>query len=166
MQPTPVNSSELTHVDESGRAHMVDVGEKAITKRLATACVDVEMSLEAAQAIRDNTLNKGDCIQVARIAAIQAAKQTSNLIPLCHPISISSVHVEHSWKSNTLLEWRVHVGATGQTGVEMEAMTAASVAALTTYDMCKSVDRSIRITNLRLEEKSGGVRGNYIRNEN
>ncbi len=164
-QDTNAVSQGLSHVDERGQARMVDVGSKPISERTATAMCQVEMSREAAEAIRSNAIVKGDCIQVARIAAIQSSKLTSQLIPLCHPIALTHVRVDCQWISETILEWRVSVHANGQTGVEMEALTAASIAALTTYDMCKSIDRAIRITNLQLVSKSGGVRGDYSRNE-
>lgn len=161
----PANATELTHVDQQGHARMVDVGDKPPSNRKAIAKSQVNMSLEAANAIRANELKKGDCIQIARIAAIQATKQTSNLIPLCHAIPISSVEVSANWTGETTLEWTVSVKSTGQTGVEMEALTGASVAALTVYDMCKAIDRSMTITNITLLEKTGGVRGNYLRSE-
>ena len=144
---------------------MVDVGGKGDTHRTAVACSRICMSLEAADAIRTNSNSKGDCIQVARIAAIQASKQTSNLIPLCHTILIDSVEVQHKWLSAVVLEWRITVKSKGLTGVEMEALTAASVAALTVYDMCKAIDRSMTISNVMLLAKTGGTRGDYQRNE-
>ena len=123
------------------------------------------MSLPAANAIRTNSTAKGDCLQVARIAAIQAAKQTSVLIPLCHMVLIESVDVDHEWISNVEFEWRITVKSTGSTGVEMEALTAASVAALTVYDMCKAIDRTMTISKIMLLSKKGGIRGDYQRNE-
>ena len=144
---------------------MVDVGNKGSTKRMAVASSLITMSLDAANAIRSNTVAKGDCIQVARIASIQASKQTSSLIPLCHIVMIDSVDVVAEWKSEVELEWRVTVKSTGSTGVEMEALTAASVAALTVYDMCKAIDRSITISKIMLLSKTGGIRGDYQRNE-
>jgi cyclic pyranopterin monophosphate synthase len=155
----------LTHVNSDGEARMVDVGGKAETKRQATASSSIFMSREAATAIRENTIAKGDCLQVARIAAIQASKQTSVLIPLCHLIQIDSVEVQHTWLSETELQWCVTVKSTGSTGVEMEALTAASIAALTVYDMCKAIDRSMTISNVMLLSKKGGARGNYQRKE-
>ena len=155
----------LTHVNSDGEARMVDVGGKAVTKREATACSSIFMSRGAASAIRENTIFKGDCLQVARIAAIQASKQTSSLIPLCHLILIDSVEVQHAWLSETELQWCITVKSTGSTGVEMEALTAASIAALTVYDMCKAIDRSMTISNVMLLSKKGGVRGNFQRKE-
>ena len=160
-----VTSSSLTHVNERGEARMVDVGAKSDTHRTAVASSRITMSLAAADAIRTNSNSKGDCLQVARIAAIQASKQTSNLIPLCHTILIDSVQVQHEWLSEMVLEWRITVKSKGQTGVEMEALTAASIAALTVYDMCKAIDRSMTISEVMLLTKTGGTRGDYQRNE-
>lgn len=163
----PPNTAEpmLTHVNTSGEARMVEIGGKSATRRTAIACSRIYMSLNAANAIRTNSNSKGDCFQVARIAAIQATKQTSTLIPLCHMILIDSVEVEHKWISEIELEWRITVKSTGPTGVEMEALTAASVAALTVYDMCKAIDRSMTISGIMLLSKTGGKRGDYHRNE-
>ena len=144
---------------------MVNVGGKSNTMREAVACSRICMSIESATAIRDNATSKGDCLQVARIAAIQATKQTSTLIPLCHVILIDSVEVEHEWITELELEWRVTVRSTGPTGVEMEALTAASVAALTVYDMCKAIDRSMTISKIMLLSKTGGKKGDYRRKE-
>jgi cyclic pyranopterin phosphate synthase len=158
-------SQPLTHVNDRGEAKMVDVGGKAATRRSATACSSILMSRQAADAIRNDALKKGDCIAVARIAAIQAAKQASNLIPLCHMLLIDSVDVTHEWLTPTELRWAITVTSTGPTGVEMEALTAASVAALTVYDMCKAVDRSMVISRVLLLSKVGGARGDYNRTE-
>ena len=158
-------SQRLTHVNADGEARMVDVGGKPETKREATACSSIFMSREAAVAIRENTVSKGDCLQVARIAAIQASKQASTLIPLCHLVLIDSVEVQSDWLSESELRWCVTVKSTGPTGVEMEALTAASVAALTVYDMCKAIDRSMTISNVMLLSKKGGLRGDYQRKE-
>lgn len=152
--------STFTHLDEHGNAHMVDVGAKAVTERSATAEALVVMQPETLALIQSGGHKKGDVFAVARIAGIQAAKQCSNLIPLCHPLMLSSVKVELSAE---LEHSRVRIQATcklaGQTGVEMEALTAASVAALTIYDMCKAVDRGMQITQVRLLEKAGGRSG-------
>ena len=158
-------NAALTHVNERGEAKMVNVGGKEKTNRTATACSLISMSKTAGEAIRSNALKKGDCVSVARIAAIQAAKQTSALIPLCHLILIDSVEVAHSWVSETELKWVVTVTSTGSTGVEMEALTAASVAALAVYDMCKAIDRSMIISQVMLLAKSGGSRGDFQRSE-
>jgi cyclic pyranopterin monophosphate synthase len=153
----------LTHVDEDGAARMVDVGAKPESRRIAVARGSICMSPAAAKAIRNNELAKGDCIQIARIAAIQATKMTSQLIPLCHAIAIDGVNVECSWRSDCEMEWLVSVSTTGKTGVEMEALTGASVALLTVYDMCKSIDKSMTITQIFLDSKSGGTKGDYRR---
>ncbi len=144
---------------------MVDVGGKGATRRTAVARSRISMSLDAANAIRTNSNSKGDCLQVARIAAIQATKQTSNLIPLCHMILIDSVEVQHEWLSEHELEWRITVRSTGSTGVEMEALTAVSIAALTVYDMCKAIDRTMTISSVMLLSKTGGIRGDFQRRE-
>jgi len=162
---TADSDAKLTHVSVTGEARMVDVSGKGDSKRAATASSRITMSHEAANAIRNNQVAKGDCLQVARIAAIQGAKQTSILIPLCHLILIDSVEVEHEWLSEIELEWRICVKSTGVTGVEMEALTAASIAALTIYDMCKAIDRSMTISRIMLLSKTGGARGDYMRNE-
>lgn len=153
--------SELTHIDPAGNAWMVDVGAKTATARQAIAIGRISMSQEAARAIQSNALSKGDALSVARIAAIQAVKATATLIPLCHVLPIDSVTVEHRWASEQILEWRVTVRSTGKTGVEMEALTAASVAALSIYDMAKSLDRTMEIGPIFLEEKTGGTRGDF-----
>ncbi|MFN7628171.1 MAG: cyclic pyranopterin monophosphate synthase MoaC [Pirellula sp.] len=164
-EPLESGASELTHVDSLGHAKMVDVGGKSETVRQATASSRISMTMAAATAIRRNTLSKGDAIAVARIAAIGAVKQTSNLIPLCHPLWVDGVRVQCDWVEETVLEWRVTVKSTGKTGVEMEALTGATVAALTIYDMGKAIDRSMEITSVKLLEKSGGSRGDYLRTE-
>ena len=159
------SNKDLTHVNADGHARMVDVSGKSNTKRVATASSTISMNADAANAIRSNAIAKGDCLQVARIAAIQASKQTSSLIPLCHIVLIDSVEVEYRWLSDTDLNWRVTVSSTGATGVEMEALTAASVAALTVYDMCKAIDRSMIISKVVLLSKKGGARGDFERKE-
>ena len=151
----------LTHLDSQGRAHMVDVTDKSVTFREAVAEARVRMLPETLKMIVDGAHPKGDVFAVARIAGIQAAKKTSDLIPLCHPLMLTGVKVELAAEG----ENTVHVGArcrrSGQTGVEMEALTAASVAALTIYDMCKAVDRGMTIENIRLLEKLGGKSGHF-----
>ena len=152
----------FSHLNEQGNAHMVDVGDKAVTRRRAVAKCSVLMAAETSRAITSGSLPKGDVLAVARIAGIQGAKRTSELIPLCHPLMISAVSVDL-----TVSEGRVDIEAvvetTGQTGVEMEALTACSVAALTLYDMCKSADKNMVISDLALWEKSGGRSGDYKR---
>ncbi|MFN7289531.1 MAG: cyclic pyranopterin monophosphate synthase MoaC [Pirellula sp.] len=157
------NCDSLTHVDEHGAARMVDVGAKPESRRTAVARGSILMSPSAAKAVRNNEIAKGDCVQIARIAAIQATKLTSQLIPLCHAIVIDGVTAECSWKTDCEMEWLVTVSTTGKTGVEMEALTGASVALLTVYDMCKSIDKSMTISQVFLESKSGGAKGDYRR---
>lgn len=152
--------SKLTHLDESGAARMVDVSGKAITVREAIASGVIRMSAGAADAIRDGNAPKGDVLAVARVAGIQAAKQTSTLIPLCHPLPLSSVTIDFEW-----IEQGVRATTTartsGQTGVEMEAMTATSIALLTIYDMAKAIDKAMVIGEVRLLAKSGGKSGDW-----
>lgn len=155
----------LAHVDACGRARMVDVGDKPFSRRRALATATCVMNEPTAEAVRANQIKKGDVLQVARLAAIGASKRTDELIPLCHSLGLDSIEVEFQWLDPVRLQIMVHVQATAKTGVEMEAMMAASVGALTIYDMCKSSDRSISITNLRLLNKSGGVRGDYAYDE-
>ena len=156
--------SQLSHIDESGNAKMVDVGQKQNTEREATAYGEVIMSSETFALIAAKGHKKGDVLAVARIAGIQAAKSCSSLIPLCHPLMLTSIDVDFDLesKSNTVkLTSRCKVN--GQTGVEMEALTAVSVAALTIYDMCKAVDKGMIINDIKLLEKSGGRSGHYVR---
>lgn len=150
----------FSHLDDKGNAHMVDVGDKAVTRRRAVAKCVVTMSASTASAIVAGTLPKGDVLAVARIAGIQGAKRTSDLIPLCHPLMLTSVSVQlEVGESSVAIE--AVVETTGQTGVEMEALTACSVAALTLYDMCKSADKEMVIGELALWEKSGGRSGDF-----
>lgn len=152
----------LTHLNQRGEAHIVDIGDKAVTRRRAVATARLEAKPETVAMILGGELKKGDALAVARIAGIMAAKKTSELIPLCHPIPLSSVSVEIVGDGPALLVTAT-AETTAQTGVEMEAMTAASVAALTLYDMAKSHDRGMRITSVQLEEKSGGKSGDFRR---
>ena len=154
--------NRLTHLDAAGNAHMVDVSEKHVTSRSATAKVQILMLPETLALILDRTAKKGDVLATARIAGIMAAKKTHELIPLCHPLLITKVSVDFaaSEKSSSI-EISATVRVEGKTGVEMEALTACSVAALTLYDMCKAVDRGMKITDLRLTEKSGGKSGTF-----
>ena len=158
------DSEKLTHVDEDGKAQMVDVGDKGDTNRSATASGRVFMSIETIEALKKQELQKGDVLGVARVAGIQAAKKTSDLIPLCHPLAINFVSVDFR-----IQEKHVEIEATvktfGKTGVEMEALTACSVAALTIYDMCKAMDKSVTIEEVKLLEKTGGKSGNWHRSE-
>jgi len=152
--------SKLTHLDDAGAAHMVDVSEKAVTKREATAAGHIAMSAEALTAIRNGALAKGDALAVARVAGIMAAKRTSDLVPLCHPLPISSVSVDFVFGDGGV-DATVTVTTTSQTGVEMEALTAVSVALLTLYDMGKAIDRGMTIGGVRLLAKSGGRSGDW-----
>ena len=152
--------SKLTHLDDAGAAHMVDVSAKAVTKREATATGHIAMSTNALAAIREGALAKGDALAVARVAGIMAAKRTSELVPLCHPLPISSVSVDFMF-GETGIDVTATVVNTGQTGVEMEALTAVSVALLTLYDMGKAIDRGMTIGNVRLLAKSGGRSGDW-----
>jgi len=157
----PKNSG-MSHVDEQGRITMVDVGAKAATARTAEARGRVSMSPETVAAIRERRTPKGDPLETARLAGIMAAKQTANLIPLCHPLSLTHVDVQIALDSDGA-ELVATASTTGPTGVEMEALTAISLAALTLYDMCKAIDRAMKITDIRLERKSGGRSGDWVR---
>ncbi|ENY81385.1 cyclic pyranopterin monophosphate synthase MoaC [Sphingopyxis sp. MC1] len=149
-----------THLDESGAAHMVDVGAKAATGRRAVAGGRIAMAPEALAAIRAGNAPKGDVLSTARIAGIMAAKRTAELIPLCHPLALTSVAVEFDWEADGIAV-RATAATTGPTGVEMEALTAASVALLTLYDMAKALDRAMVLGDIRLLEKSGGRSGDW-----
>jgi cyclic pyranopterin phosphate synthase len=154
--------AKLTHFDDKGDARMVDVGDKEITDRIATAKGRIVMSPETLEMVVSGTSKKGDVLGVARLAGIMAAKQTSTLIPLCHPLALSKVEVElEPDESARSIEISATVRVTGRTGVEMEALTAVSVAALTVYDMCKAIDRGMQIGNIHLTHKSGGKSGSY-----
>lgn len=152
--------SKLTHLDDAGAAHMVDIGAKATTSREAIAEGRISMTADALSAIRDGTAKKGDVLAVARVAGIMAAKKTSDLIPLCHPIALSSATVDFDFEDKGI---RVTATArtSGQTGVEMEALTAASVALLTLYDMAKALDKGMILSGIRLLAKSGGRSGDW-----
>lgn len=154
--------SKLTHLDATGNAHMVDVSDKHVTSRSATAKAQVLMLPETLTLILGGTAKKGDVLATARIAGIMAAKKTHELIPLCHPLLITKVSVDFVADEKTSsIDVSATVRVEGKTGVEMEALTACSVAALTLYDMCKAVDRGMKITDLRLTEKSGGKSGAF-----
>ncbi len=155
--------SELTHFDERGASRMVDTSDKPETHRLARASGTVRMAPATAALIRDRALAKGDVLEVARLAGIMAAKRTGDLIPLCHPLPITSATVDFAFEGDDRLRIEATVRVFGRTGVEMEALTAVSVAALTVYDMCKAVDRVMTIERVRLEEKSGGRSGTFRR---
>ena len=156
--------SGLTHFDEQGQAHMVDVAGKAATHRVAVATGRIEMLPSTFALIQGGTVKKGDVLGIARIAAIQAAKKTSDLIPLCHPLALTRVAVDLELLADTAppaVACTVRVETVGPTGVEMEALTAVNVALLTVYDMCKAVDRGMTITGVRLLEKHGGKSGSF-----
>ncbi|WP_374326610.1 cyclic pyranopterin monophosphate synthase MoaC [Azonexus sp.] len=157
-----MSDSPLTHFDSAGQAHMVDVGAKAESSRLARAAGSISMQPATLALIRDGSAKKGDVLGVARIAAIQAAKRTGELIPLCHPIALTRVSVEFTIDADApVVHCAVTAECSGRTGVEMEALTAATVGLLTIYDMCKAVDRGMRIDNVRLLEKMGGKSGHW-----
>jgi len=154
--------SELSHFDEHGASRMVDVGAKPITERMARATACVRMQPATLRLIRDRGLAKGDVLEVARLAGILAAKQTASLIPLCHPLALTSVALGLTLRPDAnAVEVTATCKVDGKTGVEMEALTAVAVAALTVYDMCKAVDKAMQITDIRLVHKSGGKSGTY-----
>lgn len=158
--------SGLTHFDEKGKPKMVDVGAKPETERRAVAGCRVYMKPETFQLIQDKKIAKGDVLSVAQVAGIMAAKKTSELIPMCHPLNITSVEMSLiPDKEKSCIDIQAAVKITGKTGVEMEALTAVAVAGLTVYDMCKAVDKDMTVTDIRLFEKSGGKSGEYKRNE-
>jgi cyclic pyranopterin phosphate synthase len=155
--------SDLTHFDEHGASRMVDTSGKAETQREARASGRVRMAAATSRLIRDRALAKGDVLEVARIAGILAAKRTGDLIPLCHPLPIQSAQIDFCFDGEETLRIEATVKIFARTGVEMEALAAVSVAALTVYDMCKAVDRSMTIEQIRLESKTGGKSGPYQR---
>lgn len=153
----------LTHLDEKGRAHMVDVGEKAYTRRSATAQALVRMQPQTLQCIVEGTMPKGDVFACARIAGIMAAKRTPEWIPMCHPLPIDAIDVQICAQGEDCVQITATVSCTYKTGVEMEALTAVSAAALTIYDMCKAMDRAMVIEQTMLLKKSGGKSGTFVR---
>ncbi len=157
--------TELTHFDDQGASRMVDTSAKPETLREARATAQVRMAPATLTLIRDRALAKGDVCEVARLAGIMAAKQTGTLIPLCHPLPLTSARVDFTFADPDTLTIEATVRVFGRTGVEMEALTAVSVAALTVYDMCKAVDRVMTIERIRLEEKSGGRSGTFRRDD-
>ena len=156
----------LTHLNEEGRAKMVDVGDKAVTRRTAVAAGEVHMAPETLALIRSGGMKKGDVLTVAQIAGVMGAKHTPDLIPMCHPILMDGIDLQLTLDESRLsVEIRATVSCDGRTGVEMEALTAVSAAALTVYDMCKAVQKDMVITDIRLVSKTGGVHGDYHREE-
>lgn len=153
---------KLTHLDEHGHAHMVDIGSKPDTKRIAIAGGEVQLSARTLTAILDGKVPKGDVFATARIAGIMAAKKTSELIPLCHPLPLTHLTLDLDTKDDSIVEITARAETTGKTGVEMEALTAVSVAALTIYDMIKAIQRDAKINNIRLVEKHGGKSGDIV----
>lgn len=159
-------SSKLSHLDSSGRASMVDIGDKPVTERIAIASGEVMMRLETLAAIQDGLIKKGDVLSVAQIAGVMAAKRTAELIPLCHPLPLDQVLVEIETNSQIPgVSITATVRTSGKTGVEMEALTAVTVAALTVYDMAKAMEKTMRIQNIRLVEKHGGMSGDVVHQE-
>jgi cyclic pyranopterin phosphate synthase len=155
--------SDLTHFDEHGASRMVDTTAKPETERAARASGQVRMLAATLALIRDRSLAKGDVLEVARLAGIMAAKKTGELIPLCHPLPITAATVDFAYEGDAILHIEATVRVYGRTGVEMEALSAVSVAALTVYDMCKAVDKNMTIERIRLEEKTGGKSGPFHR---
>ena len=155
--------NKSSHFDETGASRMVDVGEKPVTRRSARASGVVRMQPATLRMILDGDARKGDVLEVARLAGIMAAKRTADLIPLCHPLALEAVRIEFEPSGDDVLRIEATVEITGKTGVEMEALTAVSIAALTVYDMCKSVDRAMVLGPVQLEAKSGGAGGDFLR---
>ncbi len=158
---SPRKQTKLSHVDESGRARMVDVGAKERTERVAVAAATLEMKPATLRLIESGDIAKGEVLAVARVAGIMAAKRTHELIPLCHPLAIHVASIDFAKRRGGRLEVEATVKVNGQTGVEMEALTAVTAAALTVYDMCKAVDRGMTITDVHLKEKMGGRSGHW-----
>ena len=155
--------TDFTHLDKDGRVRMVDVGDKDETKRVAVAVGAVKMNKETLEKIIQNTGKKGNVFETARIAGVMAAKKTSDLIPMCHPLNITYIRVDFIPDiEKSLVNIEAEASLRGRTGIEMEALTAVSVAALTIYDMCKSYDRTMQIINVRLKSKSGGKSGTFV----
>jgi len=156
--------SELTHFNQAGEAHMVDVGNKSVTKRIAVAAGQIIMLDKTLDLIKQGNHKKGDVLGIARIAGIMAAKRTSDLIPLCHPLALTKVTVDFKvLEDEVAIQCCAHAEVAGQTGVEMEALTAVQIALLTIYDMCKAIDRGMIMTDIRLLEKAGGKSGHWVR---
>ena len=157
-------TSTFTHFDSHGNARMVDVGKKSETERVAEAGGNIKMSPRAYALVKSGSIAKGDVLGIARVAGIMAAKKVDDLIPLTHPLMINKVDISYAWhEEDTSIDIVAIVGITGKTGVEMEALTAVSITALTIYDMCKAVDKSMVIRDIRLLKKTGGKSGTYVR---
>lgn len=160
------NQEDFTHFNAQGRAKMVNVGDKDVTERRATAAVSVLVSRETFGLIKSGGMKKGDVLTVAQVAGVMGAKRTPDIIPMCHPIALGGIDLDLSLDGEKLsVEIKATVSCTGRTGVEMEALTAAATAALTVYDMCKAVQKDMVITDLRLLEKTGGAHGDFHREE-
>jgi cyclic pyranopterin phosphate synthase len=157
--------AELSHFDDRGASRMIDTSDKAESLRTARASARVRMAPATLALIRDKAISKGDVFEVARIAGIMAAKRTGDLIPLCHPLPITGVTVDFTFEGDDQVRIEATARVVGRTGVEMEALTAVAVAGLTIYDMCKSVDRNLSVEQVRLEEKTGGRSGTYVRGD-
>jgi len=156
--------NKLSHFNKQGEAHMVDVGDKPVTHRIAIAGGNISMQAETLELIEMGTHKKGDVLGIARVAGIMAAKKTSDLVPLCHPLSLSHIEIDLTCDQSTYkVNCKVRVETTGQTGVEMEALTAVQITLLTIYDMCKAVDRGMTISDIQLLEKYGGKSGDWNR---
>jgi cyclic pyranopterin monophosphate synthase len=160
---TPTEAGSLTHFNNAGQAHMVDIGEKEVTRRIGIAGGSIAMKAATLALVQAGTAKKGDVLGIARVAGIQAAKKTSDLIPLCHPIALTRVTIDFEIDEEAQqVHARAQVECEGKTGVEMEALTALQIALLTIYDMCKAVDRGMIISNVRLLEKHGGKSGSFV----
>jgi cyclic pyranopterin phosphate synthase len=162
---TMTQEDKLTHFNEQHRAKMVDISEKAETKRTAVAVSQVKMNPETLKRIRQGTIGKGDVLAVAQVAGIMAAKKTADVIPMCHPLPLTGVDVQFAFENDDTLLIQVTAKTTGKTGVEMEALTAASIAGLTVYDMCKAMDKGMVIGPTYLESKTGGKNGDWNRRQ-
>lgn len=157
-----MSDQKLSHFDDLGRSRMVDVGDKPVTDRFARAAGRIKMLPSTLARIRDRSVDKGDVLSVARLAGILGAKKTSDIIPLCHPLPISSVNVDFRFADEQYLEVEAQVKVSAKTGAEMEALTAVTTAALTVYDMCKSIDREMELLDFKLIEKRGGKSGHFL----
>jgi cyclic pyranopterin phosphate synthase len=155
--------AKLSHFDQAGKSRIVDISVKEPTLRKAVASGLVRMSVETLTLVRDRGLSKGDVLEIARIAAIMAAKKTSEIIPLCHPVQLTSIEIDFKFPDTNSIEISATAIGVDRTGLEMEAMTAVAVAGLTIYDMCKSVDREMIVSQIQLEQKSGGKSGDFLR---